>query len=195
MTTQLEICNIALSYVGATPIADLSETSTEAIWCNTNYEPLKQAVLAERTWNFAEATTETTNATEAPGGGYLYAYPAGAVRVYRCYKQILPTRRLANWQRQGPNILADFDGTLYIIGTDSSTLEADFPPMFTQALAARMAMEMALPIARSQSMLAGLVSMYEQKISAAAAADGSEGRSERHDSSELTSSRVGGYSI
>ena len=193
MSTQLEICNIALSYVGATPIADLSETSTEAQWCNTNYEPLKLAVLAERTWSFAETVTEVTSPT--PGTtGFLYAIPANTVRVYRCYDQINPKRQ-ARWQRQGSSILTDYDGSLWMVRTDGATLEADFPPMFVQALAGRLAMDMAIPIARSQSMLGGLVTMYEQKISAAAAADGSEGRSERHDSTELTSVRAGGYTI
>jgi hypothetical protein len=193
MSTQLEICNIALSYVGANPIADLAETSTEAIWCTTNYEPLKLAVLAERTWSFAEAITGVGTPTEVDGG-YLYGIPADTVRVYRCYSQLYPSRQ-ARWQRRGNGILADYDGTLYMVRTDGATLEADFPPMFTQALAGRLAMEMAIPIARSQSMLGAMVQLYEQKISAAAAADGSEGRSERHDSTELTSVRAGGYSI
>jgi len=194
MTTQLAICNMALSYVGANPIADLSEQSNEAIWCSTNYDALKLAVLAERTWSFAEAVTEVDTSTPTGNGGFLYAIPADTVRVYRCYDQINPKRQ-ANWQRQGSSILTDSEGSVWMVRTDGATLEADFPPMFVQALAGRLAMEMAIPIARSQGMLASLVQLYEQKISAAAAADGSEGRSERHDSTELTSVRGGGYSI
>lgn len=193
MTTQLDICNIALSYVGATPIESLTELSTEAIWCNTNYVPLKHAVLAERTWNFAEVIMEVSDPV-AGAGGFYYPIPVAAVRVYRCYSQLSP-RRQANWKRIGSNVLADYDGTIHMVVTDGGVAEDGFPPMFTQALAGRLAMEMALPIARSQSMLNAMVQLYEQKISAAAAADGSEGRAERHDSNELTAGRAGGYTL
>ena len=52
MTTETEICNIALGYLGANRITslDIEEDSTEHLLCSENYEILRDAVLEEREW-------------------------------------------------------------------------------------------------------------------------------------------------
>ena len=191
MSTDLDICNIALSLIGADSITALTEASTEARWCNTNYQPLRDTLLSEHGWQFAEEQLVLTGATASPwGDGYLYPIPSDAVHIYRVYEDVSGDyKEQAKWRRLGKNILADIDGTLYAIGVLNSTTEDDFPPAFVQALAARLAVEMTVPLTRSTMMLELQITLYNEKLTAALATDGSEARSERTRVTHLSGAR------
>ena len=196
MATTLEICNEALGLIGADPIASLTEDSNEARWCNTQFARNKAALLSERAWSFAEAQLTLESPTESAWkDGWLYDIPANVLRIYRCYHEVGGTPRKAEWRRLGDKILAKHEGTVYAIGIMGDTDEAQFPELFSVALAARLASEMAVPIARSRQLQADLATVYQYKLRAAAASDGSEARSERTDTTQLTWVRGGGYTL
>jgi hypothetical protein len=61
-----------------------------------------------------------------------------------------------------------------------------FSPAFDQAFAARLAMDIAIPLTNSEKMQASMAGMYAEKMSLAAASDGMQGRSYNVRSDSLT---------
>lgn len=95
METAEGIVNAALSYIGLRdPILALNEDSVPAIVANLHFESSRNAVLGERPWNFAKASTTLArlNVTAPTGWAYAYQLPA----------DLLPgkARRLANTVRE-----------------------------------------------------------------------------------------------
>lgn len=189
----VEIGNMALSLVGALPVTAFTDETNEARWLNTNYVTIKRAVLTERAWSFAEEQLVLTGPSAGNwGNAYLYAIPADVLRIYRVYEDVSGRPRQAKWRRLGKDILADVNGTMYALAIMGNIAEADMPDVFVQALATRLAAEMAIPLTRSRQLQADMATLYQAKLAIAAAADGSESRTERTDSTELVNVRAGG---
>lgn len=88
MTSEVEICNRALSKVGTrSTIASMTEASNEAKQCNLLFNPTRDEVLSMAFWNFARKTATLSLLKSAPGtisnpsptgfdGTWNDAYPA-----------------------------------------------------------------------------------------------------------------------
>ena len=62
-----DICNIALSDIGAQGIADLdSDSSTPAIQCRLHFEPTRDALIRSHYWRFAAARQSLSQDTVDP---------------------------------------------------------------------------------------------------------------------------------
>ena len=177
MASQLDICNLALSWIGGKKISDLAEDSVEAQLVSTNYPLSRDAVMAARMWTFA-----TKTATPSPSAGtppvpwtYQYQLPSDCLRVFRVLDgQQNPTA----WVRQGNYVLANVTGIVmtYVSQVIDTSL---FSPGLVQALAARIAADLAVTYTENRSLQADLWAIYEKKMEEAAAVDGSQGRSDR----------------
>ena len=70
----IQICNLALSWLGANRILSFDENSNESRLCSDVYEPLRQAVLEERAWKDVAMPKpypkEFRDDTEMNVGGY-----------------------------------------------------------------------------------------------------------------------------
>ena len=53
MASEVDICNRALSKLGAARITSLTEDSVNARACNAMYESVRDAELRAHPWNFA----------------------------------------------------------------------------------------------------------------------------------------------
>lgn len=119
----------------------------------------------------------------------LANYPsndAGALRM-------TPPGAQARWYREGNYILSP-SSTLYLWGIARVTDVNAFPPMFTQALAARIAADLAVPLTQNRQLQADMWNLYETKLQDAAVRDGQQGRNELMSGSLLIAARQsGGY--
>jgi len=79
-----------------------------------------------------------------------------------------------SWRREGDKILSYWE-TIFMKGSVELTDESKFTPMFVQALAARIAADAAIPFTENAKLQADMWSLYEGKLSAAAARDGQQG--------------------
>jgi hypothetical protein len=185
MASQIDICNLALSWIGGKKIYDLAENSVEAQLVSTNYPLSRDAVLAARMWTFA-----TKQATPSPAVGtppvpwtYQYLIPSDCLRVFRVTdgNDIALGNQGANnlpWERQGQYILCDSSSIImtYVTQVLDPTL---FSPGLVQALAARMAADLAVTYTENRSLQADLWKIYDEKMKEAAAVDGGQGRNDR----------------
>jgi hypothetical protein len=162
-TSAVAISNLALSRIGiSAAIAALSESSQEAVACNACYEQVRDEVLRDFPWPFARTfvalglVTEAAEEDDLPPWGNDWAY------AYRFPSDCIKARRITTGDRTG-NTRVPFqlgnDASGRLIYTDEAdavlvytkrfTDPAHFDPTFASAVAWRMAVELAAPLARS----------------------------------------------
>ncbi len=209
-TSPVAICNIALSWLGGDQIISFEDPSVEAQLCKANYEPIRDAVLEEREWTFAVKRLEPSALGTEPLYGFDKAFqiPPEVIRLlqvslfddsvleggiggagFRASARNgtgMGRETRIEWLREGDRILANSAERIVCRALTVVTDTAQFPPAFTQCLAARIAMDLAIPITNSEKMQKAMAQMYGEKISLAASSDGMQGRSYNVRSDSLT---------
>lgn len=191
--TDIDICNQALGWLGAKRIITFSDGTNESQLCSDNYVPLRDACLEERAWTFADSSIILDNAVDGgwDNGESLYALPANVIRVYRAFSRVdlRNPPQLDGWRREGGSVAVRFSEKIYIKATIQVEDPTDWTAAFRQVVAARLAADLAMPITRSRKMQEDMWSLFETKLTSAAATDAGQGRSERTDSTELVRAR------
>jgi len=192
MISEVSICNQALGYLGANPITSFADQSTTAELCRNNYPYIRDAVLEERMWTFATVrATSTVADLDSWGQMYAHEIPLNWISVFRCYRDVNNIERpikSAGWRREGQSVLSR-EATVYLWGVKRITNTGQFSPMFVQALAARIAAELAIVITESRTLQADLWSIYHTKISEANTRDNQQGSRELIKKGRMTTSR------
>lgn len=205
MTSEVSICNLALGWLGQDPITSLDQKSVPAELCKLNYPELRDTLLASRSWTFATARMKS-EATTRDEWGQLFKHPVPPnwIAVQRAYSSLAtfsggdqgslrmtPPGPQARWSFESGFILSS-SSTLYLWGTIRVTDVNQFPPMFTQALAARIAADLAVPLTQNRQLQADMWNLYETKLQDAAVRDGQQGRNELVSGSLLIAARASG---
>lgn len=205
---------IGANYLTATSLPDSSGTP-EANYINQWYAPLRNAVLEDRDWTFA-VTKVLLTPVGSPGTGgtpvlppmwgFEYQLPSDCLRVVKLFNPIVSTG--------SPNLSGDTDDfeapeipvqfevlKRYAFCNESSvwmkyvqqiTDTTQFSPNFVVALAARIAMELALPLTNNVQLFQAMSQKYQLALKDAAAGDGRQGTSQKIKSSpRLHLSRYG----
>lgn len=208
--SEVAICNIALGWLGGDLIISLNDDSIEAKLCKANYDPLRDAVLEEREWTFAVKRIEPAALVADPLYGFdkNFQIPPNVLRVLQVTRagEDVTNASVANngirsssrggtgigretrieWLREGETIVANSAERIFarvLIRIEDTT---KFSPAFDQALAARLAMDLAIPLTNSEKMQSSMASMYGEKMALAAVSDGLQGRSYNTRSDALT---------
>jgi len=193
------ICNQALGWVGGDLITSLDDESKEAKLCKANYELLRDAVLEEREWTFAVERIELAKVSEDPvyGWGAMFQIPPRVIRILQISGSATGLSAITRggtgmgqesrleWNREGDKVMCNA-GAVFARCLVQVKDTNKFSPAFSQALAARMAMDLAIPIASSRLLQKDMAQMYGEKIRLAAGTDGMQGRSQRTRSDSLT---------
>lgn len=207
--TPTQICNLALGWLGGQRITslDVAEDSKEWLLCSENYEPLRDAVLSEREWGFAVERKILDPATEELTFGLerKFLVPQDSVRVLTVHDSsvIRPSPITAptvvsrgvhdipevdGWEIEGKYILAGAE-VVYVRYNKKITETGLFSSTFIQALAQRIAADLALPLTESRSLYDRMWAAYEVKLSHGAVTDGLQGRTRKMRSRALTRRR------
>lgn len=191
MVSETSICNQALAWLGAPTITSLEDPSTAATLCRTNYPFLRDAVLEERMWTFATVrATSTVGDKDEWGEMYKHGIPTDWLSVFRVYKSVsnncLVTSR--EWKREGAFVLSK-DPTVYMWGIKRVTDTGQFSSMFVQALAARIAADLAIPITENRALQGDMWQLYGAKLKEASTRDGQQGTNEQIVSNSLIEAR------
>ena len=177
-TSTISICNMALGWLGGNLITSLDDESNEAALCKANYEPCRDAVLEDRDWTFATSRQILSPLTASPAFGYAYKYqvPSDLIRILKVSDEPAFVHDF-EWERQEDVMLTDA-AILYLKYIKRITDPTKFSAGFVHALAARIAMEIALPLTNSPEMHQSMVAMYGTKLERAGAMDGTQGKNE-----------------
>jgi len=203
MTTEVSICNQAISWLGGNRIISLDDGTVEANLCKDNYAHLRDVVLEAKAWTFAVKRIKFARLSEDPLYGFVaaFAIPPDILTVLQVSGANVnaagtgpgPARKsLGNgeeqriiWQREGETITCDQE-QIYGRCIQRITDPSKFSPGFVQALAARIAREICLPLTHSKTLEDKMVLKYDDSLSDAGTFDGLQGRSNKVRSDALT---------
>ena len=162
--SDVSVCNSGLLKVGALPISSFSDNTRASNICQAQYPILRDEVMRNSPWRFAlvQVVMATPNAT-APLFDYQAAYdiPANILRVWQVddYADA--------WTEIGNQIFcnkADGINTLCIYqNTDPTSWDAQF----AEALAWRMAQEIAFAMVQSAPMAQEMAKGYDKSLATA----------------------------
>jgi len=201
--TTVSICNQAISWLGGNRIISLDDETVEARLCKANYDQLLDVVLEAKAWTFAVVRFKPAQLSETPEYGFsaAFAIPTDILTILQVSGGSVSAdgtgpglaRKSAGngeeqrilWQREGQTIVCD-EQTIYCRGIKRIVDASKFSPGFVQALAARIAREIALPLSQSQTLEDKMVKKYNDALADGGTFDGLQGRSNKVISNALT---------
>lgn len=201
--SDIDICNQALGWLGQNPISSFADDSKPAALCKLNYPIMRAVVLAERSWTFNTARyTSVSQAKPGWGNGFLHPIPENWLAVYRVYSELfdggvrgsstfMPEPGIpADWVVEAGGVIANYP-TVYMWGLISIEDANKFSVMFTQALAARLAFTLAVPLTKDTELQQSMLNVYNSFLVTAGLRDGQQGRNEHINNSSLVKARAG----
>lgn len=198
MPSDVEICNMALARVATTkPIASFTERSKEAELCRTFYASLREMVLRDFPWPFAESHIALADVgNPAPGWQYRYRYPANCLLIRDI---VQPGWRNAPFSGMEVPFELGYGAGGRVINTDQPEASVRFTykvedptlfdPLFVDALAWRLAMELALPISSKPEYRTFAEQQYEKALTVAQGAAFRESQDDVEPESEFVRAR------
>lgn len=193
MASEVDICNLGLSWLGRNPITSLTEDSEAAQLCNVNYSRLRDACLESVDWTFAQRRRRLTPVVDAPEWGYSakFLIPAGWLKL----NYVGNTDRIEEdtpvhaWVREGSYILAN-ETALYVRATDQVTDPEEFSPLFAFTLGAYIASQLAIALTGSRGLMQDMTQKYEAYLLRAAVQDGKQGKNRQRPPSSIAKARL-----
>ncbi len=175
----LAICNIALSKLGESPINAIDPNGPPAArLCYMHYHPVRREVLCATRWSFAtQRATLQAAADESSDGTRALAHtlPSDCLRVLEVSSP--------GWTLRGRRIYcpAERIRLTYTADVEDTAL---FEPLFTEALATRLACKLCIPLTSSTTARQALTEEY-QRISLPQAAHANAVQAHSNDSHPL----------
>lgn len=175
MSSEVEICNSALSKIGTTNrIASLTEGSTNATACNGQYAKVRDKLLRAHHWNFAMTRAKLARLADAPVYEFDYGYqlPSDWIRMVAVHDNDAGTGQ-ALYRIEGRKLLCNADG-IWIKYVARVTDPNDMPADFRETLASLLAVELALPIAQSNTIRTLMLDQFRRDLIQAKSTDSIE---------------------
>lgn len=170
MASKVEIINLALTQIGSARIASITEDSEQAKKANAVYDLIRDEVMAAHPWNFAIERTSLAVLDSTPEFDYDYQFllPSDCLRV------LGTDAAKDDYKVCGQNILYNSD-SIKIKYIKKITDTTKYSPGFNIALSARLAAELAYPIADSRTLSEEMFKLYIDKLKIAKSQDSQEG--------------------
>lgn len=156
--TPLDICNMALSRLGESPITEINPNGSLASrLCYMHYHPVRREVLCAHRWSFATMRTTLHSAEESNGDlsprQLRHSLPVDCLRVLGVNAR--------SWTLRGRAVYTPATDIhlLYIADVEDTSL---FDPMFTEALVLRLAWKLCIPLINSTTARQALGEEYQR---------------------------------
>lgn len=215
MTSEVEICNLALSNIRAGSINSLDESSLQAQQCKLKYPILRDRCLTETIWSFNhKVSVLALSTTEIFTWAYSYQYPNDCLKINRLIgpheelsnanADVISRLRdtelllLNNLKRQIPYEVFNFSN-VKLIGSNESSLRIDYsarvtnPALynvdFIMALSHLLSAELAIPIIGAEvgrSLRTDSLNLYSSYLNSAMVNDLNDQYSEPAESEFVT---------
>ena len=186
MASEVDICNLALSHIGASAtISSLTEQSEEAFHCNLLYADARDALLRAYPWGFATRHLALSDVGDPPGNwSYRYSYPNDCLFA----REILQTTsggdpidfEIALGDAYNARVILTDQESATLIYTYKATNTLVFDSLFVIALAWRLASEIAMPLTRDEKRMQNAYQMYLSTLSEAKTFNANESQIDRN---------------
>jgi hypothetical protein len=195
MTTNLELCGLALSRLGQGAITDLAGTDDVSITCNLHYQQAIDWTLREREWKIAvkRVAQSTPTGTPAYGWSSYYNVETDHLRTLDVRTTSLKDydENATRWTQEGGAVLCDIDDGIKVKYLYRVTV-TDIPSHIIDVISLNLASRICVPITNSKKLKEDLLVEYKEELKNAAALDGMQGKNRVIRSSRLTKVRMSG---
>jgi hypothetical protein len=205
-STPVDICNLALAHCGEDPIEDLDDAGDAEELCARWYDHERRKLLRQYMWNFAQRLT-TLARTDDGAGDYddMYLLPTDCLRLSHLGSSYEMEDKYDEFEitvegevdGQGGNKVVNVNndgGTLYIKYTRDVTNITMWDPLFTDILALRLALQMAMPLTKKDSVVERIEKRLKVEEPKAVSVDGQERVPRRIQNSKYLKARQTGLS-
>ena len=185
MASKIAICNMALGWLGAPPIAALTEKRPEAIYASQYYDSALEQTLRDHRWNFAQRRVRLA-AIDVPDGYQgvyenAYALPVDCLHAHTVLDAAENTFPfiVALAEDGGSKIVLTNVASAYLAYTALVTVPELYDPNFVRAMSRRLAADIAVPILKNNAQkVQEAETLYDRELARAKLADYREGKPE-----------------
>lgn len=186
---KIAICNMAIGFVGGSPIMSFEDEILEAELCDRFYDAARSFCLESRDWTFAAqyrrlAPLVTSSPSEFSNSFQL---PSDCLSV-RIVSDDPDLKSPVEYQKDGRVLWAN-ESLLYIKYTKNITDTSLFSPIFQTALAQKLAEFIATPLTGDKVLKVSLRQEAELTVEEGGSIDGMQGSPKRAYASKLLQAR------
>lgn len=198
MSTDVEICSMALSRLGQGAITSLADTDNVSVTCNLHFQQAVDWVLREREWKNATKRSSLATPDGTPDFGWTdyYNVPADCLRVLDVRANNLEdyTENVTRWNHEDGVINCEIDDGIkikYIYRVAAASIESHI----VAVIALKLADMICITITNSKKLKEGVGMEYKDVLRDAAALDGMQGKNRILRSNRLTKVRMQNQSL
>lgn len=162
VTSDVEICNLAISTLGGTPFNRLDDDTTEAVGCRKWYVNTLECCLEKNDWQFAYAQTILQPLSSPAVEDVIYPYSYVAPSDLR--KFVSASCPEGTLKFTGKYILTTKKYDNLLIEYTRNTPVEDMPATFKQYLVASLQVALCLPLTQDGSLLAKLTDVRQAAL-------------------------------
>lgn len=184
-TSELDICNAALSKLGGEPVSALTANNKRARLCNQQYNKMRDKLLRMHPWNFALKRIALTPLVGEPPFEFrhMFQIPTDNLRIYRVEDSRL------RYKVEGDLILADAT-TVNLVYVSREENVALYDSAFAELLALLLAADISYALIQSGTLTKNLWEQFHSDIKEIRSYDGQEGFPDGLNPDTFTLSRV-----
>jgi hypothetical protein len=196
MTSQVDICNMAIGHVREDAVIQAIDEGTPASdACQTFYETIRRAMLRDHPFNFAKSyrTLSPTGTPPAPWL-YRYSYPSDCLRAIEIVNpagRSAPAIDFEIYQDGGTTYIATDQEDAVLKYTSNVTDPNRFDPSFTATFAWILAYHVAGPITGSREIVQETLTIAQNAWNSAITNDANEGEQDYDEEPEWLTARTG----
>ena len=186
--SETSICNSALLKVGAEEISSLDDDTRASNTCAALFENIRDEVMIACPWRFSLVQVQLCNpSANAPKFQYNTAYdiPSNLLRVWQVDTN--------PWTEMGGQIYCDKQDGINVLAIFQNVDPSSWTSQFAEALAWRLAMEIALSLVQSVPLKQEMEKGYDKAIALARSTNAVIGTPERLIADFWSSSRKYGF--
>lgn len=175
MASKIQICNMALSRLGASTITSLTDGTPEARLCNTLFNDLADRVMIQGSWSTTIKRAELASTGNTPEFDFSYEYQLPVDPL--CLK-VLHVNEVnpgsVDFRIEGDKLLCD-ESTIKIKYIGQLTDTSEYGPLLTECIEILLASYLALPLTGDKTLAQALKKEYADMLSHHLAIDGQQG--------------------
>lgn len=170
-STETDICNMALSYIGAKTIVSIEDDSERGRMCKLLYRPAVDSILQRNQWRGTSVRIALAAAAAAPLFGYdrKFPLPADCLRVLTVLSESGHP-----WEVEGRDLLSSEGSPVSIKYIVNGSNPALFSPLLVEAMARELAHRLSVRLSQSARKQAEARINKEESYNLALAGEGKE---------------------
>lgn len=176
MSSELSLCNQALTMLGDITIGSLTEDTKAAKVCNLQYANTRDAIFRSYPWNCLQRRASLARSASNPAWGYEYQYqlPADPYCLKVLSMQEHDDDSEVDYVIEGRYILTDSE-TCNILYVARVTDPNEYDVLLQRAIVAKLASDIAYSITGNATLVQTLFQTYLATVRQARAVDAQEG--------------------